>query len=206
MNNIVSSSEHKKCSSESDDIFQEAILEEDFAKVKILLKYGGDCIRLDEKNKSGLSALQQSCLKGNLNLVMLLLDAGANMEVKDANGWTALHFAVAADKCCVARFLINSCADFTVMTAAGQLPIDLAKSDGMVLLLANLMEKAGYEQTAKLYREKFGLEQSLNSDDDSLETDAELDEVNSSSNSDEPIYHKIFQKQRHEYFIKKEKL
>lgn len=206
MDDAITFIEHKKWSSQSDDIFHEAVLEEDFAKVKVLLKYGGDSIRLNEKNKLGLSALQQSCFNGNLQLVMLLLDAGASMELKDENGWTALHFAVAADKCCVVRFLINSCADFTVMTDAGQLPIDLAKSDGMVLLLVNMMERAGYDQTAKLYRDKFGLELSLfDSDDDSFETDTEVEEINSNSSSEEPIYQKIVQRQSHEYFKTKEK-
>lgn len=203
MNNNPTPKGQKQRSSRSNDVFNEAILEEDLAKVKILLKYGVDCIRLNDKNKLGLNALQQSCVKGNLALVMLLLDHGACMELKDSNGWTALHFAVAADKCDVVRFLINSCADLTVMTTEGQLPIDLAKSDEMVLLLAKMMEKAGYEQTASLYREKFGLGLPFVSDDEMLQTDT--DDINTSSSDEESIYWKVFERQNHEFLGNKEK-
>ncbi|KAJ7384980.1 RAC-alpha serine/threonine-protein kinase [Desmophyllum pertusum] len=80
------SGEHKELSrwpSASNVIFNQAVVEGDVAKVKFLLKYGGKQIALNEKNKYGLTPLQQSCLEGNLALVMLLLDHGANIEGKD---------------------------------------------------------------------------------------------------------------------------
>ena len=203
MNNNSTLKEQKQRSSRSSDVFNESILEEDLAKVKILLKYGGDCIRLNDKNKLGLNALQQSCEKGNLALVMLLLDHGACMELKDSNGWTALHFAVAADKCSVVRFLINSCADLTVMTTEGQLPIDLAKSDEMVLLLAKMMEKAGYEQTAALYREKLGLDLPSLSDEEMLQSD--MDDINTNSCDEESIYWKVFPERQRREFLRNNK-
>lgn len=143
--------------SSSNVIFNQAVVEGDVAKVKFLLKYGGNQISVNEKNKFGLTPLQQSCLEGNIRLVMVLLDHGADIEGKDDKGWTALHFGIIAGHCSIVSLLIESCADLTCVDCKGRLPIDLAQNEDMLVLLATAMESAGYIETASLYFENWGL-------------------------------------------------
>lgn len=143
--------------SSSNVIFNQAVVEGDVAKIKFLFKYGGRQIAVNETNKNGLTPLQQSCVEGNVRLVMLLLDHGADIESKDKKGWTALHFGIVAGHCDVVSLLINSCADLTCVDCKGRLPIDLAQTEDMLILIAKAMESAGYVETARLYLENWGL-------------------------------------------------
>lgn len=167
--------------SSSNVIFNQAVVEGDVAKVKFLLKYGGKQIALNEKNKYGMTPLQQSCLEGNIRLVMLLLDNGADIEGKDKNGWTALHFGIVAGHCNVVSLLIDSCADLTSVDCKGRLPIDLAQTEEMIVLITRAMESAGYVETARLYLENWGL-RSPRSDDPSsptsLHEDMQIPDIN----------------------------
>lgn len=148
--------ERSRCPSNSNVTLNNAVLEGDVAKVKFLLKHGGQSIGLTETNERGLTPLQQSCLDGNLAMVRVLLDHGANLESQDKNGWTALHFSASANSCNIAGFLIDSCANLATLDKEGQLAIDLAKSKEMLLFLARAMHNAGYEETARWYLEKWG--------------------------------------------------
>lgn len=162
--------------SSSNVIFNQAVVEGDVAKAKFLLKYGGKQIAVNERNTYGLTPLQQSCLEGNIRLVMLLLDHGADIEGKDKNGWTALHYGIFSGHCNVASLLIDSCADFTCVDCKGRLPIDLAQTEDMLVLIARAMESAGYVETARLYLEKWGLRPP--SSPLSLQEDIEISEIN----------------------------
>ena len=182
-------SEHKDLSrwpSASNVIFNQAVVEGDVAKVKFLLKYGGKQIAINEKNKYGLTPLQQSCLEGNLALVMLLLDHGANIEGKDKNGWTPLHFAIVSGHCNITSLLIDSCANLACVDCKGRLPVDLAQTEEMLILIARAMEVAGYVETARLYLEKWGLGSPRSVEEplspSSFQEDMEMLEINNTTN------------------------
>lgn len=181
--------EHKELSrwpSASNVIFNQAVVEGDVAKVKFLLKYGGKQIAINEKNKYGLTPLQQSCLEGNLALVMLLLDHGANIEGKDNNGWSPLHFAIVSGHCNITSLLIDSCANLTCVDCKGRLPVDLAQTEEMLVLITRAMEAAGYVETARLYLENWGLRSPRSEDEplspSSLQEDMEMPEIYNATN------------------------
>ena len=175
--------------SASNVIFNQAVVEGDVAKVKFLLKYGGKQIAINEKNKYGLTPLQQSCLEGNLALVMLLLDHGANIEGKDKNGWSPLHFAIISGHCNITSLLIDSCANLTCVDCKGRLPVDLAQTEEMLVLITRAMEAAGYVETARLYLENWGL-RSPRSDEEPLSPsslqDMEIPEMYNATNIEGP--------------------
>lgn len=144
-------------SSNSNLVFNQAIFDGDVAKVRFLLKYCGQTISLNDHNDHGLTPLQQSCLNSNLQIVTLLLDNGADMEMVNSEGQTALHTAVLSNSVKIAKFLIDSCANLTAMDAKGRFPIDLAIDVKMVVFLAKEMASQGYEETARMCMEKWGL-------------------------------------------------
>lgn len=48
--------------------------------------------RVDHKS-SGKTALQVACHQGHMEIVVMLISAGANLEVQDDDGDTALHYS-----------------------------------------------------------------------------------------------------------------
>lgn len=154
-------------SSNSNLVFNQAIIDGDLAKVKFLLKYCGQNLGINDKNNNGLTPLQQSCLNGHLQIITQLLDHGADLERTNDEGKTALHVAVMANSRKIAKFLIDSCANITAMDNRGRFPIELAVDIDMLVFLAKEMTAQGYEETARLYMEKWGLvAPRLDEDDD----------------------------------------
>ncbi|XP_004709155.1 protein phosphatase 1 regulatory subunit 27 [Echinops telfairi] len=50
-------------------------------------------VTLDIIHPSGLAALHEAVLSGNLECVQLLVKYGADIHQRDESGWTALHIA-----------------------------------------------------------------------------------------------------------------
>lgn len=153
-------------SSNSNLVFNQAIIDGDVAKVRFLLKYCGQNISLNDRNDQGLTPLHQTCLNNNLAIITLLLDHGADMEIVNTEGQTALHTAIIANSIKIAKFLIDSCANITAMDTKGRFPIDLAVDVKMVEFLAKEMTVQGYEETARMSMEKWGLIAPKPDDDD----------------------------------------
>ena len=64
--------------------------------------------RVGDKDERGRSLLQQAGITGELELVKLLLDAGASVKDADLQGWTALHWAASSGHPEVCELLIAS--------------------------------------------------------------------------------------------------
>jgi ankyrin repeat protein len=73
---------------------------------------------------------------GDLEAVKQHVAAGADVNAKDNNGWTPLHFA--SDRKNVAEFLIKKGADVNAKDKYGDTPLDLAKGE-----TADLLRKHG---------------------------------------------------------------
>uniref|UniRef100_A0A7S2FXN3 Uncharacterized protein n=1 Tax=Haptolina brevifila TaxID=156173 RepID=A0A7S2FXN3_9EUKA len=66
--------------------------------------------------------------KGNVKVVMQLLDAGAHVSQADQDGATPLHWAAAHDQVEVAAVLMRHGASLSVKDAKGQSPVSLAQA------------------------------------------------------------------------------
>ena len=137
----------------TNQIFQEAVIRNDMAIVKLLLKYGIYPKR-SERNRQGLTALQQSVLDGNGRMTILLLESGADIESKTSNGWTCLHIASALGDLDMLTTLVNHCCDLVALTKNEELPIDLAASRDIKIKLAKEMSRIGYSELAQWYMRK----------------------------------------------------
>jgi ankyrin repeat protein len=77
----------------------------------------------------GRTALHYAAANGYLEVVEVLLDAGAQVNPSDNDGFTPLHRAVQGAHRDVVRRLMENGADLTARTGAGDLPIDLAREN-----------------------------------------------------------------------------
>lgn len=71
-----------------------------------------------------------AALSGNIEVVTLLLDNGAEIDAVDAQGLTALHWAAWQGQPEVARLLVGRGASVDLVSVAGNTALDRAITDG----------------------------------------------------------------------------
>ena len=59
------------------------------------------------------------------DVVHVLVDNGATLNIKDADLWTPLHAAVACGNVDLVKYLVEHGADLVAINADGNMPIDL---------------------------------------------------------------------------------
>jgi ankyrin repeat protein len=74
-------------------------------------------------------------LEPNLNLVRDLITLGANLELRDDEGWSALFWCAFMNQPDIARMLIDAGADKTMPRNDGRVPYQLAHSQELIELL-----------------------------------------------------------------------
>jgi uncharacterized protein len=139
---LISNLAHKpeRVNAYSEDGFQPLGLAAYFGKVeavKYLIK-GGAEINSPSKNSLSVTPLQSAVAGGHLEITRLLLEAGANPNVRERDGNTPLHAAAFNGDIEIVRSLIFGGADLEAINVNHEKPLDIAlKSghDGVVSLL-----------------------------------------------------------------------
>jgi len=115
-----------------------AIEKGDKVIVKILIR---ECTDIDARDsEKGETLLHRASLRGDENVVFLLLDKGANVNVKNNMGEYPLHFAVSLKSSMIATTLISAGADVNAVSLDGITPLHIAaeKSDkNMIIYLVS---------------------------------------------------------------------
>ncbi|KAL4219658.1 hypothetical protein ACF0H5_022230 [Mactra antiquata] len=65
-------------------------------------------ININVYDTEGQTALHQSCLDGNFELVKLLVKFGADVKLANRDGWNALHIAAYGGHQDIALYLISA--------------------------------------------------------------------------------------------------
>lgn len=133
----------------TDVILRQAIEDNDIAQARFVLRFESD--KVNDQDENDMTALHWSCVYGRLEIIGILLEYGANMEMRDSKGWTALHFAANGGFLDVVEMLLSSYADVTATSKDGKGAIDVARGEGMVFLLATGFIKAGKEELLLRY-------------------------------------------------------
>ena len=92
-------------------------------------------------NEFGHTPLSTAAYAGSLKYVKVLIDLGADVMLKDSDGWTALHFAMATKNYDIAKFLMSVGADTKELTNDGQKPLDFVKDKNTRVFLAKYGER-----------------------------------------------------------------
>ena len=78
------------------------------SQLRVLLDELRTSVDVNGYNCDGQTALHQSCLSGNLDLVKLLVTFGADVRLANRDGWSALHIAAWKGHRDIALYLINA--------------------------------------------------------------------------------------------------
>lgn len=97
-------------------------------------------------NHDGLTALHQACIDGSLEMVNLLLKAGANVNIVDRDLWTPLHAAATCGHFKIVTTLIRAGANLIAVNGDGDLPYDITEDEVTQHYLENEMTKRGITQ------------------------------------------------------------
>ena len=91
----------------------------------LLLRHGAD---VNAQTDHGDTALHGAVMANNPDLVKVLLEAGADPNLRQAQSYTPLHFAGFAgpDRSESARLLLRHGADATLRNNPGRTPLDIA--------------------------------------------------------------------------------
>ncbi|KAF7667011.1 hypothetical protein LDENG_00083310 [Lucifuga dentata] len=91
-------------------------------------------VSLDTIYHSGMAAIHEAVLSGNLECVKLLVYHGADIHQRDEEGWTPLHMACSDGFPHIARYLLSLNADRELENECGEKPADLIDSENKELL------------------------------------------------------------------------
>ena len=119
-------------------LLQEIVTAGDVKAVSEILESG----MIEDVNKmspSGLTALHQSAIDGNLECAKTLVGKGANVNCMDCEKWTPLHAAVMNGSVQFVRFLIASGANPNLKNDSGETAYDMSKSGPIRKMLLNAM-------------------------------------------------------------------
>jgi ankyrin repeat protein len=98
--------------------------------VKVLLEHGGDVHARSKSPLNNQPLHAAIALNKSLEIVVLLLDAGAEINAKQAGGYTPLHQAASAGRKELAMLLVERGADVAAICDQGKVPADYAREHG----------------------------------------------------------------------------
>ena len=78
------------------------------AELQRLLETKDEKININLYDGEGQTALHQSCLDGNFELVKILVKFGADIKLANRDGWNALHIAAYGGHSDIALYLLSA--------------------------------------------------------------------------------------------------
>ena len=105
----------------------EAVVKKDIAEIGKLSQKGSDINQLGSRRHGYGSALHIAAREGYLDIARLLIDSGANVDVRDHNDYTPLHNAAWNGNLDMVKFLIDAGADINAVNYSGDTVLSCAQ-------------------------------------------------------------------------------
>lgn len=109
-----------------DSLFYQALLDDDWNKMTYYAKQGAN-VDITLNNDFGVTLLHNCAMYGYIEGVQWCIDNKANLNVKDLNGLTPLHYAVISQQTTICKLLVENGAGITGAGKKGITPIDIAE-------------------------------------------------------------------------------
>ncbi|XP_034043321.1 protein phosphatase 1 regulatory subunit 27b [Thalassophryne amazonica] len=116
----------------NDILFQEYVRHGELERIGRFIRTSR--VRLDTIYPSGMAAIHEAILTGNLECVKLLVKYGADINQRDEEGWTPIHMACSDGFPHIARYLLSLGADCEAENDCGEKPADLIDPENKELL------------------------------------------------------------------------
>jgi len=107
-----------------------------------LVEAGAD-VDAEARNAMRVHPLNSAAAGGNVEAVELLLDRGAQVDVPQGGGYTALHSAASNGNLALVRRLVERGADRSAISDDGRTPADIARERGHVAVADDLATEPG---------------------------------------------------------------
>jgi ankyrin repeat protein len=88
--------------------FEDAVRNGDARQLLAILEERLEKVNVNCFDKEGQTALHQSCLDGNLELVKMLVRFGADVRLANRDGWCPIHIAFHGGHTDIALYLVNA--------------------------------------------------------------------------------------------------
>uniref|UniRef100_A0A3Q3W4M2 Uncharacterized protein n=1 Tax=Mola mola TaxID=94237 RepID=A0A3Q3W4M2_MOLML len=116
----------------NDIVFQDCVRQGELERIGSFIR--AKRVNLDTIYLSGMAAIHEAVLSGNLECVKLLVQYGADVHQRDEEGWTPLHMACSDGFPHIARYLLSLGADPELENDCGEKAADLIDPDNKELL------------------------------------------------------------------------
>lgn len=121
----------------------EATSRNDVEEVRQLLNSGIDP---NVSNEDGLTALHQCAIDNNEQMLLTLIDYGANVNSRDTELWTPLHAAGCCGHLKIVQHLVGHGAELLAVNADGNMPYDICDDEETLDYIESEMAKRGVTQ------------------------------------------------------------
>ena len=115
-----------------------AVLAEDIVECRRLIDTGEANVNGD-RSQSGWTALHEASIRGYLEISELLTLSGADVNIRNSNGNTALHYAYSYLK--IVQLLLCQGADISFKNNSGYTALDLASPHDRLKEVADCLRK-----------------------------------------------------------------
>ena len=155
-------------------LLQEIVTDGDAKAVSEILE-SGMISDVNKMSPSGLTALHQSAIDGNLECAKALVAKGANVNCTDCESWTPLHAAVMNGSIEFVRFLLASGAKPNMKNDNGETAYDMTTNGPIRKMLLHAMNGKGLDADEFSDGEYSGDEEEKEYSHAESESDDELD-------------------------------
>ena len=95
----------------------------------------------DTRNTQQNLPLEEAAASGNLHTVRLLLECGEDPNLRDRDGWSAIHWAAEEGHLEIVRLLLGAGANLNAVSSYGTSPLHCAANGGHVSIVSLLLQR-----------------------------------------------------------------
>lgn len=130
-----------------DLIVRETVPGQDTAEELKLIVQSSENIEVNCLNEYGHTALSTAAFVGSMKCCRILVELGAEVEKRDEDGWTAMHYAMAKGYLDIVKYFILCGGDLYVKNNDGDTPLDFVEDNEIKEILLACYEKYSQSKT-----------------------------------------------------------